>query len=176
MNTGVSCHALFQEIFPTQGSNPGLPHCRQTLYCLSYQGSPGGVQIFATLCTVAHQAPVSIGFSRREYWRGLPSTPPGVFSTQGLNQSLLCPLHWQVSSLPLAPPGKSLGRAVFSLSCLTDRMRPTHIMEGNLLYSKCTDLNVCLIQEIPSQQHPHMFDQTSGNQDLDKLTQKLTIT
>ena len=27
-------------IFPTQGSNPSLPHCRQTLYCLSYQGSP----------------------------------------------------------------------------------------------------------------------------------------
>ena len=29
----------FQEIFPTQGSNPGLPHCRQTLYHLSHQGS-----------------------------------------------------------------------------------------------------------------------------------------
>ena len=28
-NTGVSCHALLQEIFPTQGSNPGLLHCRQ---------------------------------------------------------------------------------------------------------------------------------------------------
>ena len=27
-------------IFPTQGSNPGLPHCRQILYCLSHQGSP----------------------------------------------------------------------------------------------------------------------------------------
>ena len=32
-NTGVGCHFLRQEIFPTQGSNPGLPHCRQTL-CL----------------------------------------------------------------------------------------------------------------------------------------------
>ena len=62
---------------------------------------------------------------------------------------------------------------VFSLSSLTDRMRPIHFMEGNLLYSKCTDLNVCLIQEIPSQQHPHMFDQTSGYQDLDKLTRKI---
>ena len=29
--TGVGCPALFQGIFPTQGSNPGLPHCRQTL-------------------------------------------------------------------------------------------------------------------------------------------------
>ena len=39
-NTGVGCHALLQGIFPTQGSNPGLPHCRQILDHLSYQGSP----------------------------------------------------------------------------------------------------------------------------------------
>ena len=34
-STGVDFHFLLQEIFPTQGSNPGLPHCRQTLYHLS---------------------------------------------------------------------------------------------------------------------------------------------
>ena len=39
-NTGESCHALLQGIFPTQRSNPGLPHCRQILYHLSHQGSP----------------------------------------------------------------------------------------------------------------------------------------
>ena len=33
-------HFLLQGIFPTQGLNLGLPHCRQTLYCLSHQGSP----------------------------------------------------------------------------------------------------------------------------------------
>ena len=38
-NTGVGCHFLFQGIFPTQGSNPGLLHCRQTLFGLSHQGS-----------------------------------------------------------------------------------------------------------------------------------------
>ena len=38
-STGVGCHALFQGIFPTQGSNPGLPNCRQILYQLSYQAS-----------------------------------------------------------------------------------------------------------------------------------------
>ena len=36
-NTGVDCHALLQRIFPTQGSNPGLLHCRQILYYLSYR-------------------------------------------------------------------------------------------------------------------------------------------
>ena len=39
-NTGVGCHALLQGVFPTQGSNPSLPHCRQILYHLSHQGSP----------------------------------------------------------------------------------------------------------------------------------------
>ena len=40
-NTGVGCHALLQGVFPIQGSNPGLLHCRQILYHLSPQGSPG---------------------------------------------------------------------------------------------------------------------------------------
>ena len=37
--TGVGSLSLFQEIFPTQGSNPGPPHCRQILNQLSHQGS-----------------------------------------------------------------------------------------------------------------------------------------
>ena len=39
-NTGVGTHSLLQRIFPIQGSNPGLPHCRHILYQLSHQGSP----------------------------------------------------------------------------------------------------------------------------------------
>ena len=38
-STGVDCHFLLQGIFPNQGLNPGLPHCRQTLYHLSHQES-----------------------------------------------------------------------------------------------------------------------------------------
>jgi len=37
-NTGVGCHVLLQGIFPTQGSNLGLPHCRWIVYRLSHQG------------------------------------------------------------------------------------------------------------------------------------------
>ena len=37
-NTGVGCHSFLQGIFPTQGSNLGLLHCRQILYLLSHQG------------------------------------------------------------------------------------------------------------------------------------------
>ena len=39
-NTGVGSHALLQGLFPTQGSKPDLPHCRQILYHLSHWRSP----------------------------------------------------------------------------------------------------------------------------------------
>ena len=39
-NTGMGSLSLLQGIFPTQGSNPGLSHCRQILYQLSHKGSP----------------------------------------------------------------------------------------------------------------------------------------
>ena len=39
-NTGVGSLALLQGIVLSQGSNPGLPHCRQILYQLSHKGSP----------------------------------------------------------------------------------------------------------------------------------------
>ena len=42
-DTGVGSRSLLQGIFPTQGSNPGLPHCRWILYQLSHQGSPENI-------------------------------------------------------------------------------------------------------------------------------------
>ena len=54
-NTGVSYHALFQGILPTQVSNSGLLHCRQILYCLRHQGSPGQGFLFLNEYTVCTQ-------------------------------------------------------------------------------------------------------------------------
>ena len=56
--------------------------------------------------TVARQAPLSMGFSRQEYWIGLPFPPPGNLPDAGIEPSSLILLHWQMSSLPLVPPGK----------------------------------------------------------------------
>ena len=64
------------------------------------------VRFFATPWTVAHQAPLSMGFSRQEYWRRLPCPSAGIFLTQGSNPCLLRLLHWRAGSLPLVPPGK----------------------------------------------------------------------
>ena len=59
------------------------------------------------------------GLSRQEYWSGLLCPPPGylpspaIFQTQGSNLCLLHLLHWQMGSLPLAPPGKpSTGNSI----------------------------------------------------------------
>ena len=65
------------------------------------------VQLFATLWTLAHQAPLSMAFSRQEYWVGCHAFLHDLFPTQGSNTCLLCLLHKQVGSLPLAPPGRA---------------------------------------------------------------------
>ena len=68
----------------------------------------------ATLWTVGHQAPLSMGFSRQEYWSGCHTLLQGIFPTQGLNSRLLHHLHWRVGSLPLAPLGKPHRKYTFS--------------------------------------------------------------
>ena len=63
------------------------------------------VRLFATPWTVAHRAPLSIEFTRQEYWRGLPCPSPGDLPNPGTkprSPSL------QADSLPSEPPGKPL--------------------------------------------------------------------
>ena len=64
------------------------------------------VQLFETPWTVTLKAPLSMEFSRQEYWSGLPLPPPGDLPDPGIEPASLCLLLWQVSSLPLKPPGK----------------------------------------------------------------------
>ena len=61
------------------------------------------VRLFETLWTIAHQAPLSMGFSRQEYWSGLPCPPPGDLPDPGIEP--MSPAL-QVDSLPTEPPGK----------------------------------------------------------------------
>ena len=61
---------------------------------------------FSTPWTRSCQAHVSMGFSRQEYWSGLPYLLQGIFLSQRSNPHLLHLLHWQAGSLPLASPGK----------------------------------------------------------------------
>ena len=61
------------------------------------------VRLFVTLWAIAHQAPLSMGFSRQEYWTGLSCPPQGDLSNSGIEPR--SPLL-QVDSLPTEPPGK----------------------------------------------------------------------
>ena len=62
----------------------------------------GGVQLFVTPCTVARQPSVSMGFSRQEYWSGLPCPPPGDLPDPGLE--------------PTSPPSPALAGRLFTTS------------------------------------------------------------
>ena len=75
-NTGVGSFSLLQGIFPTQGSNTGLPHCRWILYQVSHQRSP------RTLEWVAY--PFSSGSSWTRNWTGI-SCIAGRFFTSKLS-------------------------------------------------------------------------------------------
>ena len=63
----------------------------------------------ATSWSAACQAPLSMGFSRQEYWGGLSCPPPGELPDPGIKPvSPTSNLHWQVGYLPLVPPGKPI--------------------------------------------------------------------
>ena len=69
----MGCHALLQGIFLTQGSNPGLPHCRWILYHLSHQGSPRILEystLFGTIIQFRYIA-------WRRQWQQTPVLLPG---------------------------------------------------------------------------------------------------
>ena len=89
--------------------SPKLRHCSSMLSRFSH------VCLFATPWTVACQAPLSMGFSRQEYWSGLPCPSPGDLPDPGIEPASLVSLALQIDSLPTEPPGKSKLRQYFHL-------------------------------------------------------------
>ena len=94
---GVGCQFLHQGILWTQGLNPSLLHCRWIIYHLSHQRSSiytlllllllsrfSRVRLFVTPWTIVCQVPLSIEFSRQEYWSGLLFPSPGDLLDPGI--------------------------------------------------------------------------------------------
>ena len=73
------------------------------------------IGLYMTLGTVAHQAPLSMGFSRQEYWSGLSCPPPGDLPNPGIKPRSPT---LQTDSLPTKPSGKPKNTGVGSLSLL----------------------------------------------------------
>ena len=72
---------------------------------------------FATPWTVAHQAPLSMGFPRQEYWSGLPCSLPGDILDPGIEP--MCLLHWQEDSFNTGKPDLLYATAKSLQSCPT---------------------------------------------------------
>ena len=77
-----------------------MTYCCAMLSCFSH------VWLFMMLWTVAHQAPLSMEFSRQEYWSGLPCPPPEDLPNPGIEPISLASPALQAGSLPSEPPGK----------------------------------------------------------------------
>ena len=59
------------------------------------------VQVFDTPLTIAHQAPLSMGYSKHEYWSGLPFSYPGDLPNPGIKPTSSMSPALQADSLPL---------------------------------------------------------------------------
>ena len=117
-NTRVGCHALLQGIFPTQGSNPGLPHCRWILYQLSHQGSPKTtLHAWNNLCVIMVDLKVYCMILLNSIWSigdvlGWPKTLFGIsIASYGRHQWTFWPTQYR--SLVRLAYG-----SILSLSCL----------------------------------------------------------
>ena len=119
------CHALLQGgIFPTQGSNPGLPHSKWILYHLSHHGNPRIVEWVAYA--------FSRGSSRPRNWTGVSSIAGRFFTSWATRKAHTCPyyLSKMKTLIPLFHPSLwgSLSFGLFH--CYTDR-------KGQMQYSEC---------------------------------------
>ena len=88
------------------------------------------VRLFVTTCTVAPQAPLPWGFSRQEYWNGLPCPPPGDLPKLGIKPRSPT---LQADSLQSEPQGKPMNTRVGSLS-LVQGIFPTQELNRSLLH------------------------------------------
>ena len=104
-------------IFPAP--HPCLPLFVSPFMCMLSHFSR--VRLFATPWTVAHQAPLSMGFSRQEYWSALSCPPPANLLHPGIGSASLI---LQAGSLPPEPSGKPI--FLFIISC-NSRREPSRV-------------------------------------------------
>ena len=108
-NTGVGSCSLLQEIFPTQGWNPGLRHCRQILYQLSHQGSPNRK---LPHCSNWVKGSVSQSVVFDSLWDRIDCSLPG-YSIHGIPQARI--LEWV--AIPFSR-GSSQSKDQTQVSCI----------------------------------------------------------
>ena len=97
---------------PSARSGP-RPHLASQAWCVvraCVLSCFSRVRLFVTPWTVAHEAPLSMGFPRQEYWSGLPFPSPGDLPDPGMEPTSPVAPALQANSLPLGPLESSLHR------------------------------------------------------------------
>ena len=121
-NTGEGCQALLQGILPTQGLNPGLPHCRRILYCLSHQGSPRIPEWVA--------CPFSRGTSQPRNWTRVSHIAGGFFTDRATREAPTSNTYIKYGKEKV---GTKLGS--LAVSVLKDRVKvTTHRVYKNIYF------------------------------------------
>ena len=123
--------------------------CAQSLGC---------VRLFVTPWTVPRQAPLSMGFSRQEYWSGVPSPSPGDLPDPGVEPLSPASPAPQADSLPSEPPGKPMNTGAGSLSLLqgifpTQELNQSLVLCRQILYQGSPHIHTT-IYKIDNQQGP----------------------
>ena len=123
--------------------------CAQSLGC---------VRLFVTPWTVPRQAPLSMGFSRQEYWSGVPSPSPGDLPDPGVEPLSSASPAPQADSLPSEPPGKPMSTGAGSLSLLqgifpTQELNQSLVLCRQILYQGSPHIHTT-IYKIDNQQGP----------------------
>jgi len=122
------CHGHFLQVLPIQLLLLGQSYCSLLFPPLILPTIPPLISLslsvlsvmsdsFVTLWTIAHQAPLSMEFSRQEYWRGFPCSPPKDLPNQGIKpMSPVCP-PLQTDSLLLSHQGSRLLTTSLKMLC-----------------------------------------------------------
>ena len=134
------------------------------------------VQLFATLWTVAHQVPQSMGFSRQEHWNGLPCPLPGDLPDPGIEpMSLTSPTlagrffttraMWEVPRCPLPLPVTPHTHTLITLTCYHTHL-VTHTVGAHSLPHLCFPLDTPYALEFchdSCRKHTHTHTHTHGH-------------
>ena len=106
-------------------------------------------RVLSCCSRAAHQAPLSMRFSRQEHW-SCHALLQGIFLTQGLKLRLSCLLHWQVGSL-LVPPGKLLIFNKINSCCFVRILRNFYCLVSCTYVKPVSKGTARILDELPAQ-------------------------
>ena len=111
LKTGDGTSPVVPRLFswPVTSDSLRLQHPRPPVPCEVKVRLLSRVRLFATPWTVAYQASLSLGFSRQEYWSGLPFPSPGALPDPGIKPGSPAP---EADALTFEPPGKPLSLTI----------------------------------------------------------------